>query len=83
MPSTPWLRPDDAERDGHRVCACRFEASAPVWSVRFMIGTMRLACQMVTASGRVGRSLAVDVEPGSVPVLQVRARAEAATSSAT
>lgn len=64
MPRIPWMCPDVVEQDEYLVFASRFKVSSPVWTAKFMLGTVRMARQMKSASGCVGMSLDADLVRG-------------------
>jgi hypothetical protein len=67
MPTLPWIRPEkpapEADSD-YLVFGSRFLVLNPAWSVRFMIGTVRLIDQMRHAEGCIALSLKADLLHG-------------------
>ena len=67
MPTLPWIRPEkpapDADTD-YLVFGSRFVVLSPKWTVRFVVGTVRLLDQMRHAEGCIALSLKADLLEG-------------------
>lgn len=64
MPRIPWIKPDKSSQEEVIIFASRFEVTSQKWSFRFIVGTVRLFKQMMTAKGCVGLSLDADLIHG-------------------